>query len=638
MRKTYCAVLFIILLVASLPAWAVFKSSSNAPSGGGAGGTTDGHIPYNSGGSFINVTVGSGLAFNTHSGTLTNTGTAVAGSDKQVQLNNNGVLYASSGLTFNSTSGLLSNTGSLYVHGVYDGVATVPASGAGTRMFFDPKRAAFRAGYASGTEWDNASEGIYSTAAGYGTIASGSYSVALGGAGTASGYSSVAFGDSTVASGIESMAMGQLTTASATNSTAMGFHAAASGGGSTAMGEYTAASGIASTASGYSTTASGDYSAASGYVTIASGADSTALGSYATAQGGNSFAIGLSTTSTATVPTISGTSSLGIFMQDQHNVNMSASNSMALLGGKMIINPATGSGAGMVSTPAAALDVAGAIKLSDTAQNCSHATDTGSLRYNSSTFVLQSCHNGSGWANVGSGLTTPGGSDQQVQLNNNGVFYASTGLTYSSVSGRLAAAVVKFAGGEVNCSHATDTGSVRYNSSTTLVQYCVNGSGWLNVGSAGGTVTVANGKNHTVSNSLTLTGTDGDTFDVTSNKKRIVGFSTVAANVAQQGSYPVAPCNGTITGWDIAVDAGTATVKAWKIPAGTASPTSGNSINTSGVAISSGTAIESTDVTDFTTTAITAGDIWGFQITAASGVTRLGFDVRYNCTKTAGGS
>jgi hypothetical protein len=87
------------------------------------------------------------------------------------------------------------------------------------------------------------------------------------------------------------------------------------------------------------------------------------------------------------------------------------------------------------TTPGAKLDVAGAIKLSDTAQNC---TDTGAIRYNSSSFKLQSCKNGTGWTDVGTGATAaPAGSDKQVQLNNNGVLYASSGLTFNSTSGQM---------------------------------------------------------------------------------------------------------------------------------------------------------------------------------------------------------
>ena len=80
--------------------------------------------------------------------------------------------------------------------------------------------------------------------------------------------------------------------------------------------------------------------------------------------------------------------------------------------------------------------MAGAIKLTDTAQNCSHATDTGAVRCRSVTFVLQSCKNGTGWTNVG-GTATPAGSDQQVQWNNNGTLAASSKLKFNSTSGLL---------------------------------------------------------------------------------------------------------------------------------------------------------------------------------------------------------
>jgi hypothetical protein len=88
------------------------------------------------------------------------------------------------------------------------------------------------------------------------------------------------------------------------------------------------------------------------------------------------------------------------------------------------------------TSPAAKLDVVGAVKLSDTAQNCSHATDTGAIRYNSASFKLQSCKNGTGWTDVG-GTVSPAGSDKQVQWNNNGTLAASSKLTFSSTSGLL---------------------------------------------------------------------------------------------------------------------------------------------------------------------------------------------------------
>jgi hypothetical protein len=142
---------------------------------------------------------------------------------------------------------------------------TIPATGAGTRMMFYPKKAAFRAGYVGGTEWDDANIGDYSTAMGYNTTASGGISTA----------------------------MGAYTTASGPNSTAMGHITAANGNASTAMGEGTSASGSNSTAMGSMTTASGHYSTAMGFNTIASGYWSTAMGSSVSTNGkSGAFLIG----------------------------------------------------------------------------------------------------------------------------------------------------------------------------------------------------------------------------------------------------------------------------------------------------------------------------------------------------------
>lgn len=91
--------------------------------------------------------------------------------------------------------------------------------------------------------------------------------------------------------------------------------------------------------------------------------------------------------------------------------------------------------------------------------------------------------------------------------------------------------------------------------------------------------------------------------------------------------YYTATYSGTITAYNITVDAGTATFKVWKIAAGTAKPTSSNSINTSGVAISTGTNIRSTTLSDFTSTTVTSGDIFAFEITAVSGVTDIAVSI-----------
>ncbi len=109
------------------------------------------------------------------------------------------------------------------------------------------------------------------------------------------------------------------------------------------------------------------------------------------------------------------------------------------------------------------------------------------------------------------------------------------------------------------------------------------------------------------------------------------GFSATTPVTGQQGSYWRSPCSGTITGWDFAVDAGTATVQTWKIATGTASPTVSNSISTAGVSISSNTAIHSTTTSDFTTTTVTQGDILAFNLSAVATATKLAFQLEITC-------
>lgn len=113
-------------------------------------------------------------------------------------------------------------------------------------------------------------------------------------------------------------------------------------------------------------------------------------------------------------------------------------------------------------------------------------------------------------------------------------------------------------------------------------------------------------------------------------RKLVIGFTAFDATAVSTGKvkgFFTCPNAGSITAWSFVVDAGTATVKVWKIASGTAKPTAANAINTSGVAISSNTAVRSTTLTDFTTTTVTANDIFAFNIEAISGVTEITFQL-----------
>jgi hypothetical protein len=152
----------------------------------------------------------------------------------------------------------------------------------------------------------------------------------------------------------------------------------------------------------------------------------------------------------------------------------------------------------------------------------------------------------------------------------------------------------------------------------------------------GGTVTGTSSGTNTGDQTITLTGdvTGSGTGSFATTIARKIrnpgctidgGGSAISTGKAKGfATFPVA---GTITGWSIAVDTGTATVKVWKKATGTAVPTVSDNINTSGVAISTGTYVHSNTVSDFTTTTVSAGDIFAFNVSAVSGATELTFQL-----------
>lgn len=93
--------------------------------------------------------------------------------------------------------------------------------GAGTVLFWYPRKAAFRAGGVDAAQWDDANVGGYSIASGFNTKASGYASVSFGYSTTASGSYSTSLGGFSIASGDYSTAIG-LTNSSSVFSTSVG--------------------------------------------------------------------------------------------------------------------------------------------------------------------------------------------------------------------------------------------------------------------------------------------------------------------------------------------------------------------------------------------------------------------------------
>ena len=105
------------------------------------------------------------------------------------------------------------------------------------------------------------------------------------------------------------------------------------------------------------------------------------------------------------------------------------------------------------------------------------------------------------------------------------------------------------------------------------------------------------------------------------------GDTTGSALTSGSVRYFTVPYACTISAWNIAVDAGTATVDIWKIASGTSIPTVANSITAAALpAISSGTAIHSTTLTGWNTT-VSANDIFGFQLKTVATAKYVDIDV-----------
>jgi|GEM_PF-3101415 len=127
---------------------------------------------------------------------------------------------------------------------------TIPATGAGSRMMWYPRKAAFRAGFVAGAAWDDVNIGNYSAAFGSNTTASGANSVAMGRSVTASGISAVALGDLVTASNNYAVSIGYSNTASDAYSVAIGNEISSGGNGSIGLGSNLRATGDQSTAMG----------------------------------------------------------------------------------------------------------------------------------------------------------------------------------------------------------------------------------------------------------------------------------------------------------------------------------------------------------------------------------------------------
>lgn len=200
---------------------------------------------------------------------------------------------------------LIVGTDGLVATGVLNTGAIAP-SGAGVRMVWNPRKAAFRVGQVFGSSWDDASIGQNSTSFGINTIASGGGSVAFGKNTAATGLFATVFGESSSSLGNYATAGGFFAAATGEYARAFGNNVNSSGFNSYSNGNSISATASNATAFGVSISASGEHSTAFGKEITVSGKHSKAFGEYLTASGNFSNVFGLHNTAPSFGETVIG--------------------------------------------------------------------------------------------------------------------------------------------------------------------------------------------------------------------------------------------------------------------------------------------------------------------------------------------
>lgn len=158
----------------------------------------------------------------------------------------------------------LDNDGGILAKGTFGAGEVLTTAGAGTRMIWYPRKAAFRAGQVTGSDWDDANIGNYSIAFGIDT--------------RASGEASFAGGENTAAIGNNSIALGFGSSADDINAIAMGYVAQSLGQNSIALGHESRAEGDYSLSMGWRSHALGNHSIAFGQMMVVDAAANNSVG------------------------------------------------------------------------------------------------------------------------------------------------------------------------------------------------------------------------------------------------------------------------------------------------------------------------------------------------------------------------
>lgn len=167
-------------------------------------------------------------------------------------------------ITADSGAVLIQGNDGFQITGTNGSGEVLVLNGSGTRMFFYPRKSAFRTGFASGAEWDDDSIGNFSNAMGSNVKAKGFYSTAIGFNQNVTGTAATALGVGHDVTGHVATALGGGNVSDGLWTTATGVSTLASGQKAFSMGEQTKALGGWSLAGGRQNDATGEYSVSFG--------------------------------------------------------------------------------------------------------------------------------------------------------------------------------------------------------------------------------------------------------------------------------------------------------------------------------------------------------------------------------------
>jgi len=320
---------------------------------------------------------------------------------------------------FHVSNGVLLHTGT------YSSDSSMAVSGAGTRMFFYPRKAAFRAGNVSGVHWNDSEIGNYSVAFGKDNVSKGDYSFTAGNSNTVTGSGSAAVGNQNTASGSNSFAAGS-------GNTVLGSTSAALGSNNVADGDNTSVSGSDNTAVADNSFIAGSNNVTAGSSSIAMGAGNTAVGDRSFALGTGNDAPSYSEMVVGTyASTYSANSSSGynsadrIFSVGNGQSGGARSNALTVLKGGNV-------GIGITS-PTKKLEVSGTTK-TDSLQAVNIRMTNGAVNG----YVLTSDASGNAsWATVASSLPTAGTGLSYSGSTLNSVWTTSGSNIYNNNSGNV---------------------------------------------------------------------------------------------------------------------------------------------------------------------------------------------------------